>query len=370
MSAAVAERTDHGRATRLPPGFLDELKNRVPLADVVSRRVRLERAGREMRGCCPFHGERTPSLYIYADGHYHCFGCGAHGDAVEFTMQMEGLGFLDAVRALAGEAGMEIPAGMPEGDGRPREAPPPPPPRAPSPEQIEAEERRRRYALAIFLEAEERLRGTPVAAYLAGRGIDLDRLGRQPRALRFHPALKAEEIGVELPAMVAAITDGDGNHVATHRTWLVERDGRWRKASPPLENAKKTIGRPQGGCIHLWRGASGRRFREAPEGDVVAIGEGIETSLSVAIACPELRVIAAGALGWMAGIALPTAIRTVIICADNDTGKPRTEQQRRQAEAQFQRVVAHFQGEGREVRVAMPDIPGADWNDVLQGVEG
>ncbi|MGC8469484.1 MAG: CHC2 zinc finger domain-containing protein, partial [Acetobacteraceae bacterium] len=62
----------------LPEPFLEELRARTPLAALVGRRVRLERAGREWKGCCPFHNEKTPSFYVY-DDHFHCFGCGAHG---------------------------------------------------------------------------------------------------------------------------------------------------------------------------------------------------------------------------------------------------------------------------------------------------
>lgn len=92
----------------LPPAFLDELRARTPLAALVGRRVKLSRSGRNWKGCCPFHNERTPSFYVYDDG-YHCFGCGAHGDAVSFAMQTEGLAFPDAVAQLAAEAGLDVP---------------------------------------------------------------------------------------------------------------------------------------------------------------------------------------------------------------------------------------------------------------------
>ncbi len=93
---------------RLPDGFLDELRARTPLAAVIGRRVKLARSGRQSKGCCPFHNEKSPSFYVYEDG-FHCFGCGAHGDAVGFVMQSQGLGFMDAVEMLAGEAGLEMP---------------------------------------------------------------------------------------------------------------------------------------------------------------------------------------------------------------------------------------------------------------------
>jgi DNA primase len=92
----------------LPSAFLDELRVRTPLAPLIGRRTKLERAGRQWKACCPFHGEKTPSFYIW-DDHYHCFGCGAHGDAISFVMQSEGAGFMEAVERLAGEAGVEVP---------------------------------------------------------------------------------------------------------------------------------------------------------------------------------------------------------------------------------------------------------------------
>ena len=96
----------------LPAGFLDELRARTPLAAVIGRRVKLARSGRQLKGCCPFHGEKTPSFYVY-DDHFHCFGCGAHGDAVSFVMQSQGASFPEAVEQLAAEAGMEVPKPTP-----------------------------------------------------------------------------------------------------------------------------------------------------------------------------------------------------------------------------------------------------------------
>lgn len=91
-----------------PEGFLDELKARVTLPDLVARKVKLVRSGRDLKGCCPFHKEKTPSFHVFPD-HYHCFGCGAHGDAIRFLMEAEGQDFMGAVRQLADAAGMAIP---------------------------------------------------------------------------------------------------------------------------------------------------------------------------------------------------------------------------------------------------------------------
>lgn len=92
----------------LPEAFLEELRARTPLAPLIGRRTRLVRSGRQWKGCCPFHGEKTPSFYVYED-HFHCFGCGAHGDAVSFVMQSENVGFMEAVERLAEAAGLTVP---------------------------------------------------------------------------------------------------------------------------------------------------------------------------------------------------------------------------------------------------------------------
>lgn len=94
------------------PTFLDELRQRTPLTSLIGRRHKLSRSGRNWKTCCPFHGEKTPSFYIY-DDHFHCFGCGAHGDAMSFVMQSDGSTFPEAVEKLASEAGMEVPKNDP-----------------------------------------------------------------------------------------------------------------------------------------------------------------------------------------------------------------------------------------------------------------
>ena len=105
----------------LPPGFLDELRARTPLPGLIGRKTRLLKSGRNWKGCCPFHGEKTPSFYVY-DDHFHCFGCGAHGDAVTFVMRADGAQFMEAVERLAGEAGLEVPKLAPRDAERARQA--------------------------------------------------------------------------------------------------------------------------------------------------------------------------------------------------------------------------------------------------------
>jgi DNA primase len=95
----------------LSPAFLDELRARTLLSAVIAPSVKLTKAGREWKACCPFHNEKTPSFTINDEKHfYHCFGCGAHGDAIRFLTEARGLPFMDAVKELAGKAGLEVPA--------------------------------------------------------------------------------------------------------------------------------------------------------------------------------------------------------------------------------------------------------------------
>jgi len=95
--------------------FLEDLRARAGLADVIGRRVKLTKKGREHMGLCPFHKEKTPSFTVNEDkGFYHCFGCGEHGSVFDFVMKTEGLNFPETVEKLAGEAGMEIPQDSPE----------------------------------------------------------------------------------------------------------------------------------------------------------------------------------------------------------------------------------------------------------------
>ena len=142
-----------------PPSFLDELRNRISLSGLIGRRVKLARRGREFAGLCPFHHEKTPSFYVVEDkSFFHCFGCGAHGDAIGFAMRADNLDFIEAVEKLAGEAGLVVPQASPQ----------------------ERERAQRQKTLLEAMEAaaafyEERLwapAGARAREYLQGRGLD------------------------------------------------------------------------------------------------------------------------------------------------------------------------------------------------------
>jgi DNA primase len=143
----------------LSPQWLDQLRSRITLSTLIGRSTRLQKAGREHKACCPFHNEKTPSFTVNDEkGFYHCFGCGAHGDAIRWMTDHQGLAFMDAVKELAAEAGMDVPA--------------------PDPRAAKAAEKRDSLhdvmaaAQAWFVQNLSSAEGEAARAYLATRGFD------------------------------------------------------------------------------------------------------------------------------------------------------------------------------------------------------
>jgi DNA primase len=98
----------------IPDSFKQDLLNRVDIVDVVSRYVQLKKGGANFQGLCPFHSEKTPSFTVSpAKQFYHCFGCGAHGNAIGFLMAYAGLGYVDAIKDLASGVSMQVPESRP-----------------------------------------------------------------------------------------------------------------------------------------------------------------------------------------------------------------------------------------------------------------
>ena len=142
----------------LSPAFLDELRARTSLSGVIGRTTRLTKAGHEFKACCPFHNEKSPSFTVNDDkGFYHCFGCGAHGDAIRWLTDQRGLAFMDAVKELAGEAGLELPAMDPRA--------------AEKAEQRQGLDEVMVAAQAWFVERLRSDEGAAARKYLAGRGF-------------------------------------------------------------------------------------------------------------------------------------------------------------------------------------------------------
>lgn len=146
----------------IPPAFLHDLLARADIVEIVGRHVQLKKAGSTHKGLCPFHGEKTPSFTVSASRQtYHCFGCGAHGNAIGFLIEHSGLSFIDAVKDLAQQVGMQVP----EDDASPQER------------QRAAEARERQATLSdVLAKASEhyraQLKASPRAVeYLKGRGL-------------------------------------------------------------------------------------------------------------------------------------------------------------------------------------------------------
>ena len=97
--------------SRIPETAIHEIRNRADIISLISRHVELKQAGRNWKGLCPFHNEKTPSFNVSPDRQvFHCFGCGQGGDAFKFLMLYENMSFMEAVTYLAERAGLEMPA--------------------------------------------------------------------------------------------------------------------------------------------------------------------------------------------------------------------------------------------------------------------
>ncbi|GIR41563.1 MAG: hypothetical protein CM15mP51_23430 [Porticoccaceae bacterium] len=94
----------------IPQSFIDEVLDRTDIVDIISSRVQLKKAGKNYSACCPFHEEKTPSFTVTQEKQfYHCFGCGASGNAIGFLMEYERLEFIEAIEYLAKNAGLKYP---------------------------------------------------------------------------------------------------------------------------------------------------------------------------------------------------------------------------------------------------------------------
>lgn len=236
-----------------------QIRDRFPVSGVASKAgVKLARAGREWKGCCPFHPDKSPSFTIYADDRRgHCFGCGWSGDVIEFVMKAYGVRTREAIGMLDGGALRELeqqraPA-KPKADMRP-------------------------VAQRIVNESVP-IEGTPAAIYLRRRGITMD----LPHTLRFarlappkiegNGVLAANGPGL-LATLVAIVTDAAGELVGLQRTYLTE-DGR-KAATKATESDRKpkvkySLGDIVGGSIQL-----------GPPSASILVCEGLEDGLTLA----------------------------------------------------------------------------------------
>ncbi|HJQ59412.1 MAG TPA: CHC2 zinc finger domain-containing protein [Vineibacter sp.] len=344
------------------------VRDKVVLSEWIGRKVELKRAGREFTGLCPFHNEKSPSFFVNdRKRFFHCFGCGAHGDAIAFVERLQGMGFADALALLESAHGLErfaraTPAqrAIENDEARARR------------EQREAEqvkEAAHKHALAgdIWSQAQPIQSNAVVDRYLRGRALvppadyglgDATINAGWPPALRYAPRAWHPYAEGTYPAMVSAITDALGNLLAVHQTFLAIGDRavvtkasfkerRWAKLTLGRYYADPDAGRSSGGAIRLGE--------PAPS---MTGAEGIETTLSAMQIWrrPGLCFVTSGN---MPGVELPVGCSFFTYAADKDL--------KRQGERKAWQA-ARAQAFGRRIEVVVPKIAAAkgDFNDLLQ----
>lgn len=297
---------------------IDAIRAAHSVTSIAGAVVKLRRSGNDMAGCCPFHADRSPSFTVFDAGRrFHCFGCSAAGDVIDFVARLHNVGFLDAV-ALLGEGR------LPTVQIAQRPAAP-------------ANDDRRDEALAIWHGTVEAT-GTPAETYLRSRGLSLP----IPPAIRFS-RLPYGKSGALHPVMVALITGADDRPAAIQRTFL-NAAGTGKAAVP---KPKLSLGRIAGGAIRL-----------APTHGKVVVCEGLEDGLSLQSSL-SIATWATAGTGGMTSLKLPASVLDVVIGADNDEA----------GETAAQRAAETFAAQGRTVRILRPLAGFKDFNDEMRGIK-
>ncbi len=299
-----------------------EINDRTDLVVLVGNKVKLKAKRQEQVGLCPFHNEKTPSFYVIPDkSFFHCFGCGAHGDAVDFVERYEGIGFMAAIERLR------------NGEPLTTCSPTPRPSRTGRNVAVNHTED----ALEIWRAAQSAL-GTTVETYLRNRDIKAP----IPPSIRYHPNLTHTRTNLNFPVMVAAVQEPDRRITGIHRTYLLP-DGRDKAV---VEKPKMALGPLSAGAVRL-----------AALEPALGLAEGIETALS---AMQLFEIPTWAALGSRIDrVALPELVIEVQVFADNG------EAGRRAAD----RAAEEFTQQGRRVALRFPPPAFSDWNDVLRAQE-
>ena len=349
---------------------MDSIRARVKLSTLIGRVVKLTQKGPDWFGLCPFHTESTPSFTVNDDkGFYHCFGCQAHGDAMDFLMDHQKLPFGEALRMLEQDAGI---AGM---NLKQREA------------DRELLERREAKAAADAAERRKSAQGlwyscmtgaeTPADDYLRGRGIDFGSLGHWPGALKYRGDVPHGDLKRELPAMVSCMIGPDLRSItAVHRTFLQYRPdtsgvSRWQKlaiedeeasakhARRVLHKAKMILGAKKGAHIPVWKGRYDVPLHAIPAGTDIYVSEGIEDGGAVAMEDPSLRIVAAGDVGNIGALEVPEQAGNIVIIAQNDPeGSGGAES--------FEKAVTKLQERNRGKRLVQAIWPPQDVKDFAE----
>jgi DNA primase len=326
----MKRRMESAELARITAGIRDHF----PLSGVASKAgVKLHKAGNELKACCPFHADRTPSFTIYADDRRaHCFGCGWSGDVLDFVQQAYGVKLLAAIEMLDGGALRELeqqraPA-KPKADMRP--------------------------VAQRIVNGSVPIEGTPAAVYLRSRGITMD----LPHTLRFarlappkiegNGLLAANGPGL-LPTLVAIVTNPAGELVGLQRTYLTE-DG--RKAATKVTDTdrkpkvKYSLGNVVGGAIQI-----------GPPSASMLVTEGLEDGLTLAQALGRSVWVAAGT-SMMPQMTFAAVTRSIVIGADGDEA----------GEAAAGKAAAAFANIGLATRIMRPTRGYKDFNAELMGV--
>lgn len=307
---------------------IEALRSRHDLSAIVGQRVKLRKAGHELVGLCPFHVENTPSFRVNdTKGAYHCFGCGAHGDVLDYVMAAEGLHFMSAVRWLEGSAD------LPQANPAIRE-------------RDERIERQARVAAIATAQAQWRaahsIAGTPAELYLRSRGI----VAPVPPSIRFGrvPLWRDKKTGIDgrpFPALIAACQDVEGKVVGVQRVFLTE-DG--RKA--PIANPKLSLGRVRGCALRL-----------GPPARSVRLCEGPEDGLTIRQRDPDPPVWVSLGTGALPFVEFPAEVEDVTIMGDNNAA----------GRAAVAAGIEAIEAQGRTARGTYPGAAFKDWNDEYMG---
>ncbi len=307
----------------------DAVKARYALSAVVGRWVKLRKAGHELVGLCPFHAENTPSFRVNdGKGLYHCFGCGASGDIIDFVRAAEGVDFTGAVRWLTnGEELIPVDPAW-----RARQA------------RVERGERSAAILAAQTQWHEARsVVGTPAESYLRSRGITAP----IPASIRFGrvPLWRDKTTGKDgrpFPALIAACQNMRGTVVGVQRIYLTEDGHKARVANPKL-----SLGQVRGCAVRL-----------GPVAREIILCEGPEDGLTLRQRFPGTSVWVALGTGNLPFVELPEGVVAVTIAGDNNAP----------GRAAVAAGSEAFAAQGREVRTIYPDPAFKDWNDELMDV--
>lgn len=301
---------------RFTDSFLEDLRDRIPISEVIGTRVSWDRAKTKQQkgdywGCCPFHGESRPSFHCEdRKGRYHCFGCGASGNHFKFFMELDGVSFPRAVEMVASLAGVNLP-GREETEKERRERLKREQDRKRRDEQRarqhqKAMERKAETVRSIWDEAKP-IAGTLAEQYLKSRSIELSDFPEGTEwmpSLRFHPGLLLEN--VKHPALIGGVQGKNRKLIAIWRIFL-QPNGR---ALTNAEGRKMKLG---------FGPANGGAVRLGPVTETLRLTEGIETGLGVLLLSRKpSSVWATLSTAGMIGLEIPEGVKRLEIYADGD----------------------------------------------------